>query len=61
MAVAQDADIRVELYALAHFPLLGEDSYLRHPTGLPSTSASRFAWWTSGGIAVQEFRLGCDH
>ncbi len=33
MTVAQDADIHVELYALAHFPLLGEDSHLRHPTG----------------------------
>ena len=33
MAVAQDVEVLIWLYALAHFPLLKEDSHLRHPTG----------------------------
>ena len=33
MVAAQDYDVWVDLFAMAQFPLLGEDGYLRYPTG----------------------------
>ena len=62
MAVAQDSDIRVELYALAHVPLLGEDAYLRYPTGPTEyklfTECVIDKW---GGSLSREFRSRSDH
>ncbi len=43
MAVAQDVEVRVRLYALAHFPLLREDNHLRYPTG--PTEYKRLTEW----------------
>ena len=45
MVVAQDVEVRVRLYALAHFPLLGEDAHLRYPTG--PTEYKRLTEWFS--------------
>ena len=33
IVAAQDYDVLVDLFALAQFPLLGEDGYVRYPTG----------------------------
>ena len=30
---AQDNGVRVELFAIAQFPLLREDDFVRHPSG----------------------------
>ncbi len=43
MALAQDADIHVELFALAHFPLLREVDNMRYPTG--PTEYRLFSYW----------------
>ncbi len=45
MAVAQDVEVRVRLYALAHFPLLREVDNMRYPNG--PTEYKRLTEWVS--------------